>query len=1109
MEPVSLSLTVLPLLFESAVNAFRFFQLGKAYGTHVQSACITLDVARCKLSDWGEAVGLGPAPYGSVDLQKTAYPQAKLQLAETLLKHIVVLFEEAELKSAKMQASQSPSDGATDLEATLPPGPPAHRGRMNEWWHRRQQPADLLMNKAKWALYRKEDFEALVANVNQKVDFLVELFPMTRQAQHVSHGDAHFALLEYNQWLGSRDEQLLLITGYTGCGKSVLTSAICRSLDEDPQNDTLLCCYFCGTNNEHRPDISQILKGLIYQLLDERRKLSESTRKSIDSLFSEPDPSFGELWAVFERLASHPQIGSIYLIVDAIDECKQNDVKRFLESLFVLMRAMKGRLKALLACQPGASAVHFVEGDIPDAGRLRMEQMNQTIAKDIDKLISQHVDQMMSRNQCDQNVGQDLKTALRARADGSFLWVTVILSLLTRHRAKRIKKCDVDAALAKGNLPDVFSNLYERCIHAIPEEEWEDARKMLLMLLANARPLSIPELGVLINMSSTNPHVSDILDADETTEVPHFEAMLGPLVKTSDDVVMLAHQTLASFLQAQQLASMSNATRFFASSEQSIHFEMAHNCMRYLMLEDRVPASPSESSLSSDIEDSSPQEHVAPQISPEPGTCDPEDFNLSTFFKENEDPIANELLALADRQKLFKYAARYWTFHFSRCREAEQEQLLDLAMRLSRPGLCSQWFAYLTMASQDATKFPNFPDSLMLASYFDLSVVVKRLLIDSPNDFNLGLAIFWAACRGSRSCLEILFAGGSIDAASAHYNGVSPLAIAACNGHQDSLEILLESRLFDVNEQNRQGRTPLSLAAGAGHDQVVARLLKEDGIDLNLADNQQASPAMWAAASAESSTMTLLLQHPHIDLSMQDSVGQNTLSWACSAGRAQTTRSLLKDGRCDPNLQDKKGKAPLMLAVSSESLPTVQAMTRHRDVKLALQDQNGRNAISWAAQSPDPRILDYLLLHGGAPFADAKDHDGWGALAWTLDPPPKPENARLLLKYASSEVNVPDTNGRPILSTAIEWGSTEIAQLLISSGVIDVDQPDRHGRGALSYAVRRGYTPLIVQLLTQDPSRADVPDSAGVTPHALALANGSSELREAFATASGAGQPGL
>ncbi|RMY90123.1 hypothetical protein D0861_03803 [Hortaea werneckii] len=44
MIPVSFSLAVSPLLFESAVNAFRPFQLGQAFDAHLQSACITLDI---------------------------------------------------------------------------------------------------------------------------------------------------------------------------------------------------------------------------------------------------------------------------------------------------------------------------------------------------------------------------------------------------------------------------------------------------------------------------------------------------------------------------------------------------------------------------------------------------------------------------------------------------------------------------------------------------------------------------------------------------------------------------------------------------------------------------------------------------------------------------------------------------------------------------------------------------------------------------------------------------------------------------------------------------------------------------------------------------------
>ncbi|KAI7186676.1 hypothetical protein KC316_g6989 [Hortaea werneckii] len=183
MEAAAFGLTVISLagLFDSAVNAFRYVQVGKAYGLDVQSSCLLLDNAQLRLSRWGQAIGLGTVTDGPVDLQETSFSEADVQRARMLLEHILDLFKEAEAKSLKMQGSRSPSE-AIDLEATLPPGSLALRRRVNEVCRRRQRSPGLI-DKAKWAIYGKEHFEALVSTVNRLVGDLVELFPTTRQAQ--------------------------------------------------------------------------------------------------------------------------------------------------------------------------------------------------------------------------------------------------------------------------------------------------------------------------------------------------------------------------------------------------------------------------------------------------------------------------------------------------------------------------------------------------------------------------------------------------------------------------------------------------------------------------------------------------------------------------------------------------------------------------------------------------------------------------------------------------------------------------------------------------------------------------------------------------------------
>jgi len=840
-----------------------------------------------------------------------------------------------------------------------------------------------------------------------------------------------------------------------------------------------------------------VLQGLIHQVIVRRRKLFKLARRPFESLSLQSFRSFSELWTLFERLVSHPKIGSVYLVIDAIDECRDRNVERFLESLLHLMSRASGTLKLLLACQPGASAVSIVEANFPGAMCLRMERKQDAIGEDVNLLIQRRIERMVAINHCSKGNAAALQQTLRSKSGGSFLWVSMVLSMLEQ-RKSNIRKCDVDEISAEGHLPADLSKLYERCLCAIPKEEQEYARRMLYMLLASVRPLLITEISPLMAIRATDLSMSDVSRRDEGFGVQSIERLLGPLVRTSGHAVLPVHQTLVFYLSNQLPAQTSDAARFFVEGKRSIQFEIAQSCMRYLLLDGlTVDVASEDSPLSTDSPTtfSTKQDGQDQRAFDAPGSTG---LDLATLFKEEDEIVTEDMVSMAHRYELFEYAARYWTFHFLQCHPMEQELLQDLATTLVESKGHSQWLAYLVTVNRDIEQYPRPADALVVAAFFGLQSIVKYLLTDQKAEASIGPAVYWAACQGHQSCLEALLLLGSIDVASTYRRSASPLAVAASNGHLDCVHSLLGSRKLDVNEQTVKGRTPLSLAAGAGHQHTVARLLEEDGIDVNLADNNGASPVFWAAANDADSTVECLLAQPFIDLRLADYQQQNVLFWACAEGSAKATKALLKDLRCNPNMQNYQGRTPLMLAVAAEDLSTVQAMVRCQSVQLAIQDNNGRNAISWAAQRSDSRILQCLLKRGQS-HANVRDHDGWGPLAWTMDPPAKLDNARILLSYASEEINVPDTFGTPIVILALVWGSPAIAQLLASSDKVHVGWPDSSGRSALTHAVKEGYTELVHRILVREPSLVDIPDNAGHTPLDVAAKYANADIYDMLA----------
>ena len=205
------------------------------------------------------------------------------------------------------------------------------------------------------------------------------------------------------------------------------------------------------------------------------------------------------------------------------------------------------------------------------------------------------------------------------------------------------------------------------------------------------------------------------------------------------------------------------------------------------------------------------------------------------------------------------------------------------------------------------------------------------------------------------------------------------------------------------------------------------------------------------------------------------------LPYACEEGFSDVVKVFMRNGLVDAACQDSGGTTPLMYAVKAKDIKTVRRLfgrSQGEDVAASLAvaacDKEGRNALSWAASARDQRILELLLKH--APKEACRlDINGWGPLAWTLDPPRYIQNAQLLLPYCKEHLEDVDGTGNAILSTAINWSRPEIARLITETTSLDVNSKSQSGRTALSLAASKGLLDivrLLIEMKDADPSIA-------------------------------------
>ena len=170
MEPVSLAVSIASLapLLQTALDCFQYIRLSKAFGKDFEICRLRLDSIQLRLSRWGEATGLGSDTARIVTLDDSSIAEEDKERIKIRLGHIISLFEEVEKISRSVSAKE---DEQEDLGSSAS----LHQSIL-EICHRRQKHASKA-KKAKWALYKREDLNDLVKNLQSLVNDLVELFP--------------------------------------------------------------------------------------------------------------------------------------------------------------------------------------------------------------------------------------------------------------------------------------------------------------------------------------------------------------------------------------------------------------------------------------------------------------------------------------------------------------------------------------------------------------------------------------------------------------------------------------------------------------------------------------------------------------------------------------------------------------------------------------------------------------------------------------------------------------------------------------------------------------------------------------------------------------------
>ncbi|KFA54466.1 hypothetical protein S40293_08007 [Stachybotrys chartarum IBT 40293] len=364
---------------------------------------------------------------------------------------------------------------------------------------------------------------------------------------------------QYLEWRNN-DKRLLWIKGGAGKGKTMLLIGITQDLQSqtklgDSRADSFLSFFFCQNTEAQLNNATAILKGLIYLLLAQDSDLvlylKDYNRQKTRLVAGRN--AFYALSDIFKEMIRHPRKGTVYLAIDALDEC-QDGLLELLHLITATASSPESHVKWIVTSRNRDDIEQNLKLDEPNA-KLSLEVNKVAVSQAIKAYVEHKILQVNCLNQ-DPILRVRIQQELLGKADGTFLWVDLVLR--TIHQPLRRDILDAIDKIPSGLVP-----LYDRMMKEAQMSSgcyWESCASILAIATLAYRRLHLYEMRVLARLERC-----DRADLERMVDMCGSFLTIG-----TDGFIYLIHQSAKDYL-----VSEAAAAQIFPSGQPAVHNSIA------------------------------------------------------------------------------------------------------------------------------------------------------------------------------------------------------------------------------------------------------------------------------------------------------------------------------------------------------------------------------------------------------------------------------------------------------------------------------------------------------------------------------------------------------